>query len=64
MLKVNYSLNSKEYISVFIVFSLGGETGLKRNGLWGDYGIKGSRFISSDYLIEKNMRNLSINSGN
>ena len=36
-LNVNYSLNNKEYISVFIVYSLGGETSAKINGLCGDF---------------------------
>ena len=37
-LKVNYSLNDREYISVFIVYTLfRTSTGTKRNGLWGDH---------------------------
>ena len=62
-LKVNYSLNNKEYISVFIVYSLGGETSVKINGLWGDFKSGNSRYISSDYL-RNSKRNLVIKSGN
>ena len=37
-LNVNYSLNDREYISVFIVYTLfRTSTGTKRNGLWGDH---------------------------
>ena len=35
---VNYSLNDREYISVFIVYTLfRTRTGMNRNGLWGDH---------------------------
>ena len=37
-LNVNYSLNDREYISVFIVYTLFRTmTGFKKNGLWGDH---------------------------
>ena len=37
-LNVNYSLKDREYISVFIVYTLfRTSTGTKRNGLWGDH---------------------------
>ena len=37
-LNVNYSLNDREYISVFIVYTLFRTmTGTRRNGLWGDH---------------------------
>ena len=45
-LQVNYSLNDKEYISVFIVYSLGAETSVKISGLWGDFKSKNSTYIS------------------
>ena len=62
-LKVDYSLNNKEYISVFIVYSLGGETGEKISGLWGDYIGGNSRNISFSYL-RNSKRELKIKSGN
>ena len=62
-LKVNYSLNNKEYISVFIVYSLGGETGFHISGLWGDFKNGNSRHISFGYL-RNSKRNLEIKSGN
>ena len=62
-LKVNYSLNNKEYISVFIVYSLGGETSVKINGLWGDFKSGNSRYISFNYL-RNSRRNLETKSGN
>ena len=37
-LNVNYSLNDREYISVFIVYTLfRTSSGTRRNGLWGDH---------------------------
>ena len=37
-LNVNYSLNDREYISVFIVYTLfRTSSGFKKNGLWGDH---------------------------
>ena len=62
-LEDNYSLNNKEYISVFIVYSLGGETSVKINGLWGDFKSGNSRNISFNYL-RNSKRNLEIKSGN
>ena len=62
-LQVNYSLNDKEYISVFIVYSLGAETSVKINGLWGDFKSGNSRYISFNYL-RNSKRNLEIKSGN
>ena len=61
-LNVNYSLNNKEYISVFIVYSLGGETSAKINGLWGDFKSGNSRYISFLYLGKG--RILKFRSGN
>ena len=62
-LQVNYSLNDKEYISVFIVYSLGAETSVKINGLWEDFKSGNSRYISFKYL-RNSKRNLEIKSGN
>ena len=62
-LNVDYSLNNKEYISVFIVYTLGGETGLGANGLWGDF--KNGNFRNIYFTYEKgNKRQLLIKSGN
>ena len=55
-LNVNFSLNNKEYVSVFIVYSLGGETGVHISGLWGDY--------KSGKYLRGNRRHLAIRSGN
>ena len=63
LLEVNYSLNNKEYISVFIVYSLGGETGYLISGLWGDYRSGNYRSIFLKYL-RNSRRELVINSGN
>ena len=62
-LQVNYNLNDKEYISVFIVYSLGAETSVKINGLWEDFKSGNSRYISFNYL-RNSKRNLEIKSGN
>ena len=62
-LQVNYSLSDKEYISVFIVYSLGAETSVKINGLWGDFKSGNFRYISFNYL-RNSKRNLEIKSGN
>ena len=62
-LKVNYSLNDKEYISVFIVYSLGAENSVKINGLWGDFKSGNSKYISFNYL-RNSKRNLEIKSEN
>ena len=61
-LNVNYNLNNKEYISVFIVYGLGGEA-RGSNSLWGDYKSGNYRSISFLYL-EGIRRHLEIKSGN
>ena len=64
-LNVNYSLKDREYISVFIVYTLfRTKTGLVRNGLWGDHNRKeNSRSI---HINERGLSNSSviIKSGN
>ena len=64
-LNVNYSLNDREYISVFIVYTLFRTmTGTVKNGLWGDHNRKeNSRSI---HINERGTSNSSvtIKSGN
>ena len=64
-LNVNYSLNDREYISVFIVYNLFRTmTGTVKNGLWGDHNRKeNSRSI---HINERGTSNSSvtIKSGN
>ena len=62
-LNVNYSLKDKEYISVFIVYSLyRTRSGMISNGLWGDYSnLENARSIS---IIDSGIRkSVNIKSG-
>ena len=64
-LNVNYSLNDREYISVFIVYTLfRTSSGFKKNGLWGDHNR--SDDSRSIHINEKGTSNSSvtIKSGN
>ena len=62
-LHVNYSIKGKEYISVFIVYSLGPETGKRMNGLCGNHKSGNARGIYFEYFTGP-FGELKIKSGN